>query len=46
MKITALARKITRIEGKKREVNIAQISERCINTISKGMFYNWVHYNL
>ena len=44
MKITTLSEKVAELEGKKKEVNIAQIKEiiRCINDITNKEFYKWV----
>lgn len=44
MNINELATRVAKIEGKKKEMSIAQIKEvlKCINKISEGMFYKWV----
>ena len=43
MKLSTLARKITQLEGKKVQVNIAQIKEilRCINEVYKEYGYDF-----
>lgn len=43
MKLSTLARKITQLEGKKVQVNIAQIKEilRCINVVYKEYGYDF-----
>lgn len=44
MKITELALKVTKCEGKKIQVNIAQVLEilRVINKITHGAFYSLI----
>ena len=44
MKITLLAKKVSKVEGKKVQVNIAQIAEvlKCINIVLDGEFYKVV----
>jgi hypothetical protein len=41
MKITTFAKRITAVEGKKTQVNIAQVLEivKIINTMTNGLFY-------
>jgi len=41
MKITKFAEYIANMEGKKKQVNIAQIKEifKCINRATEGLFY-------
>ena len=43
MKLSTLARKITQLEGKKVQVNIAQIKEilRCVNVVYKEYGYDF-----
>jgi len=44
MKITDLAKRVTELEGKKVEVNIAQVKEiiKVINEITLGAFYKFI----
>jgi hypothetical protein len=44
MKISDFAREVTKLEGKKKQVNIAQIKEilKVINELTKGEFYKMV----
>jgi len=44
MKITDFAKKVAKLEGKKKEISIAQISEvlKVINTLFAGEFYKLI----
>ena len=44
MKVTEFAVEVTKLEGKKRQVNIAQIKEilRVINDLTHGDFYRMI----
>ena len=44
MRITEFAKRVTDLEGKKKEVNIAQVMEilRVINKLSGGDFYKLI----
>jgi hypothetical protein len=44
MKVSDLALEVAELEGKKKEVSIAQIKEilKCVNTFTNGEFYKWV----
>lgn len=44
MKITEFLKKVAEMEGKKKQVNIAQIAEvlKCVNKLSNGQVYKLI----
>lgn len=44
MKITDAARLVTKLEGGKVNLSIAQVCEvlRCLNAVTRGRFYTWM----